>query len=223
MHHHCEIIMPNGFDIEQSIKEILAPFDENADDEDACTRNAFWDFYVIGGRFAGSKTQARLDSEKLSKFHERLTEMKITVSGLTAGKQELSPPSQIPAVDALWREMFPESRLSVCPLFKHSNDQYSSLSTIDGDITTLGSVPESIKADHVIFAARDYKNEKMEATFMVTEDMWNGCNHLKTEWDGTFKHALELFSKKITNMADQYIARATPKPDWLVVTVDYHY
>jgi len=218
MHYHCEIVMPSGFDIEQSIKEIMEPFDEKAEERN----HPFWDWWVIGGRWSGSKLEARLDPEKLEKFGDHLREIGITCSGLRAGKQELNPPEQIPVVDKLWQEWFPESGIKVCPLFKHANDQYSNLSLIDGDIATLGAVSTNLKAAHVILAARDYDNKKMEATFMVTEDVWNGCNHQKTEWNGTLKHALELFSEKSESYSDSYKERATPRPDWLVVTVDYH-
>ena len=123
MHSHTEIIMPPTDDIEAAVKQIMAPFNEQPDDDDEDVRSSFWDFWVIGGRWAGHKLQAGLDQDKLKAFHDAMTQRKVTVDSIQGGKQALKPESQIPVVDAMWHEFFPETT-GPCPLFKHSNDQY---------------------------------------------------------------------------------------------------
>lgn len=223
MHYHLEIVMPPTDDIKAAVKTILAPFNEQGTDEDGePVRNGFWDWWVIGGRFAGTKMQAKLDPTKLDSFQKALSERKVTVAGFTAGKQEISPASQIPMVDALWNEFFPESNGLSCPLFKHSNDQYKNDSLLPDDVTRFADVSTNLDVERVIFAAPDYKNEGLEAVFMLSRDFWNGVNHQKTDWDGTFTAAVDQFAAKRERYSDEYIARSTPQDDWLVVTVDYH-
>jgi hypothetical protein len=220
MHYHLEIIMPPVDDVVAAIERGLGPFCEGNED----SRHQWWDWFVVGGRYAGQKFQATLDNTKLDAFYAAMRERKVTVSSLTAGKQELKPESQIPMVDALWNEYFPESNGSPCPLFNHSNDQYKSDSLIHGDICRFADVPSGLgDLSRVIFAAPNYDGTEMEATFMVTDDIWNGVNYEKTEWDGTFSDAVAKFRVKTgTGYTEAYLERVTPKDDWLVVTVDYH-
>jgi hypothetical protein len=231
MHYHLEVIMPPTDDIEVAIASILAPFDENADDNN----HSFWDFYVIGGRYAGEKQQQKLDQEKVKQFYDWCSNEKITVSGLIAGKQELSPSSQIPKVDAKWNEMFPQEdgSFAACPLFKHSNDQYGKgiNGTIAGDIGTLKN-SLAISCERVIIAgpsfnhdAKDSENPytgNLRAVFMLSDDSWNGVNHMPIAWDKTIKSAVDAFNKKADSYAETYKAALSPKDDWIVVTVDYH-
>lgn len=224
MHYHMEIIMPPTDDVEAAVTEILKPFSEQREEEDEDhSGRGFWDWWVIGGRFAGRKFQATLDADKLDAFYKELTSRNVTVAGLTAGKQELAPASQIPMVDALWSEYFPQAAGKPCPLFNHSNDQYKNDSLIDGDVCRLSDAPSDFKdISRVIFASPNYKGEGLEATFMLAEDIWNGVNHEKTAWDGTLSDALTKFKSNRSGYTDEYLARVTPTDDWLVVTVDYH-
>ena len=57
---------------------------------------------------------------------------------------------------------------------------------------------------------------------MISDDIWNGVMHVKTQWDGKLKTALDAHSEKIKRYRDEYREKRTPKDDWLVVTVDYH-
>lgn len=222
MHSHLEIIMPPTDDIEAAIKSIMAPFSEN--DEDAS--HAFWDFYVIGGRWAGSKLKASLSKEKIDKFYEWLQEEKVTVAGFQAGKQEISPSSQIPKVDAKWNETFPSAEFTKCPLFAHSNDQYNSESLIDGDVCSLLDLPDVMECSHVIIAKPSYDDGKwtgpLEAEYMLQESIWNGVTHVDTKWDGKLSTALAMYADRIKDYKAEYLEVVTPKADWLVVTVDYH-
>ena len=44
----------------------------------------------------------------------------------------------------------------------------------------------------------------------------------ETIWDGTFAGAIDLYEKSIARFSEASRERATHRPDWLVVTVDYH-
>ena len=217
--------MPPTNDIEGDVARILEPFNENSDEN---RRGAFFDWYVIGGRFAGNKMRAALGEDRIKAFYDWLKESNVTVSSFTAGKESLSPTSQIPMVDAKWSEMFPEAA-GPCPLFAHSNDQYAkgTGSAMVGDVCTFDKVPPKYEAERVIicapsFAAPSSWVGQSEAGFMLARDAWNGCNYMKIDWDGLLSTAIDQNAKRMANMSEGYRAKATPQPDWLVVTVDCH-
>lgn len=221
MHYHLEIIMPPTDDVESAVAAILKPFNEQPQDDDDSGKYGFWDWYVIGGRWAGRKMQERLDQTKLQAFQDELNARNVTVSSFSAGKQELQPATQIPMVDQLWREFFPEVG-GPCPLFKHSNDQYKNDSALPDDVCRFSDIPRNLQAERVIIAARDHKDKETEAVFMISEDFWNGVNHVKTTWKETVEDAVEMFAAKSINYSEEFVKRTTPQDDWLVVTVDYH-
>ena len=212
MHYHLEIVMPPTDDVDAAVKEILAPFDEN----DGTDRShAFWDYWVIGGRWGGAKLMAAFEQTRLDEFYARLKDAKVTVSGLQFGKQTLSPGGQEETVDRLWNETFPESPVKVCPVFDNYKGSY-------GDVMRLGDYPAALTCVHVIVAALDYKGEKLEAVFMCRDSIWNGVMHQDTRWDKTLSGALRDNTEKMKHYQPEYAARRTPDDDWLVVTVDYH-
>ena len=228
MHYHCEIILPPNVDMHSSIESVMKPFYENGDPEE--TTNPFYDFYVVGGRFAGSKFLASLDQNKLDSFYEWMKEENVTVAGLQCGKQELSPATQQHKVDAKWSELFHGGTTLVkCPLFKHSNDQYSEgiEGVIDGDISLLGKSLD-IKCSRVIFCGPSYDIDSgsyigpIEAVFMVTDSVWNGVNHMGIDWDGRIGTAYEMFKERLDRYSDKYKSVVNPGDDWIAVTVDYH-
>lgn len=229
MHYQCEIIIPPTEDINAAVESIMAPFQEGSDDEDHSERHAFWDFYVVGGRFAGEKQLAGLDKDKLDRFNQWCQDEKITISGVVCGKQSLEPSTQIEKVDTMWNELFPseDGTLSACPVFSHSNDQYDSDSAIDGDICQLRDA-KSVGCARVIIAGPSFESETeertgpMEAIFMLCDSQWNGVNHMDVKWDGTVGDALEKITEKFKHYQDAYRQQMTPADDWLVVTVDYH-
>ena len=214
-HYHLEIIMPPVEDVKAAVKQIMKPFSENEED----ASNSFWDWYVIGGRFAGAKLN--YDKAKEDDFYAWLKAEGVTVSGLQCGKQELSPASQTAKVDAKWAEMFPESGLTVCPMFSHYQDQYKD-NLQPPDVTRLGSVSKDQTAFAVIVAKKAYKGDTLEAEFMIHKYMWNGVTHVDTKWDGLVSSALEIHKKELESYREEYKAEATPTDDWLCVTVDYH-
>lgn len=226
MHYHCEIIIPPTTDIETSIRTVLKQFDENMSENEECSRShAFWDFWVIGGRFAGHHLLAQYEKAKIDAFYEWCDAEKITVSSFRAGKQSLEPKTQIPKVDAKWNEMFPSQAPIPCPLFAHSNDQYARNGELSGmlpqDVITLKDLPLNLECSRVIVAEINYKGQ-LEAKFMLVDDAWNGCNYMKVDWDGKVLTALEKYREKCKHYAADIAEKRMPKGDWLVVTVDYH-
>lgn len=211
MHYHLEVIMPPTGDIQKSLESILAPFDEG-DKEQSST---FWDWWVIGGRWAGAKREASFPQDKLDAFRQWLTDEGVTVSGIQCGKQEISPASQIPKVDTKWREMF--GITGPCTLFRHSNTEGDAL---EGDVCKLGEVA-NVTASRVIIAGPAYGGG-VEACFMVEQEHWNGVTHIKTVWDGTLNSALAMWKDRSASYKNEWIEAHTPTDEWLVVTVDYH-
>lgn len=222
MHTHLEIVMPPTDDVKAAVGQILRPFQvEGIDRLASYSRYRFWDFYVIGGRYSGAKLLAMFDSERRKEFDAELQRRGVTVSGFTCGKQELDPASQIPMVDRLWVEFFPNSPIKACPLFSHYNDQYIHS---DGfpDILRIEDMPQSLEAGHVIVAAFDPVDEGFEAEYMVEEFVNNGVTLFKTGWDGLVASALADHKERLKKCHPKMEERCTPKDDWLVVTVDYH-
>lgn len=216
MHHHLEIILPPTDNVEAAIAEILAPFCENQSDanEDR-NSNQFWDWYVIGGRWAGNKLLQTIGKDKIAAFYEVLHAERVTVSGLQAGKPTLSPPGQEEKVDRLWNKSFPNLPIKCCPLFDNYKENY-------WDIASFSDLSGDISCSHLIIAGLDWKKEKLEATFALQERIWNGTNFQEITWDGTLGAALALHEKSLKNYKEEYANERRPKADWLVVTVDYH-
>lgn len=215
MHYHLEIIMPPTDDVESAVTEILAPFDENERDGEDASSCPFWDWWVIGGRWSGDKMLEVLGRDKVDEFQKTLQEANITVSSFRAGRPTLQPPEQATVVNSMWNAAFPDSPIKECPLF----DNYKGS---DGNVMKLSEVPPAMPCSHVIIADHDYENEKLEAKFMIQDQVWNGVNHIDTKWDGTLGGALAMNVAELTHHRPGWAARQTPSDDWLVVTVDYH-
>ncbi len=218
MHFQLEVILPPVENLEEALEQILKPFSENGKDEEGdYNRHGFYDYYVIGGRWSGNKILANIKKEDLDKFYSTLTERKITVSGLQFGKQTLSPESQIPMVDQLWNEFFPDSPVKVCPLFGHYKGNI-------GDVMALKDIPKKdFQVSRVIIAKQYWEDtKKLEAGYMLSDSIWNGVTWQDTKWDGTIKSALEDVEKDLKNAKEEYKNKNMPTPDWLCVTIDYH-
>lgn len=226
MHHHLEVIMPPTDDIEKALEVILKPFDSNK--SSASGKEKFWDWYVIGGRYAGSKFEAQFDEEKIQEFYEWLKSEHITVSGFQAGKQSLEPSDQIPKVDAKWNEMFPSVSFVPCPLFAHSKHENT-----PGDVMRFSDVPKRLKAARVIVARQAWKYSqktksgryigRLEAETMFSDDFYNGVSWLTTDWDGNVHKVVEKHNGGISEKCDEEVKKAhLVTDDWLVVTVDCH-
>ena len=229
MHEHLELVMPPQVaDINEAVSSVMRPFEEGGDDQ---YTGAFYDWFVLGGRFAGNKLIQSLGDERVEEFRQWLIDEEITVSSIQFGKQEIRPESQIPRIDAKWNQMFPskDGAIVACPLFKHANDQYGKGTDgmIDGDVSRLDESC-SVKCERVIFAAQAWQSESrswtggMEAQFMLCSAVFNGKNVMPIKWDGTIGHALSQFNESLKNKTDEARQAITPQGDWICVTVDYH-
>jgi hypothetical protein len=215
-HYHLELVMPPTEDVKAAVTQILAPFCEHLDrDEEGANGHPFFDYWVIGGRWSGEKMVAMFSKERTEAFHAAMRDAKVTVSSFRCGKEELKPADQIEKVDAMWREHFPESPLAVCPLFDNYKGDM-------GDVMNLEQVPDRLTAARVIVAAPGYDGVSLEAAYMVEAEFWNGVCHNRTAWSGKFHDALAMQQEHHKNSHPDYLAKTTPKPDWLVVTIDYH-
>lgn len=219
MHYHLEVIIPPDADPTTAVAQALAPFDENAAKEGR-VGPAFWDFWVIGGRWAGLKQEASLDQEKLSEFRQWLQDEKVMVKGFQCGKHELADAGTVDKVDAKWREMFPGSGPH-CTLFKHSNDQYDSNAALSQDVCRLEDCPD-ITPERVIIAAANYKEDGLAAVHMKQTEFWNGLSHEETAWDGSVQSAVSEWNEKLSTYKPEYAKTRRVTGSWLVVTVDYH-
>jgi len=217
MHYHLEIIMPPTSDIDAAVTKIMAPFDENGDekDEDFSRRNAFWDFWVVGGRWSGQKVLAVFGEDRIEAFNAVLDKRHVTISGIRFGKPTLKPESQQAMVDALWAEMFPDAPMTQCPLFDHAKGE-------SGDVMLLRDTPRMMKCEHVIVAGPNYTGEKIETLHMLRGSIWNGVTHQETAWDKTIHGALAEFSERLASYKFEYAQTRSPTDDWISVTVDYH-
>lgn len=220
MHYHLELIMPPTDELEKAVNEILEPYREGSKDEDGFeNHHAFYDWYVIGGRWSGEKLVAKYPKEKVEAFYKELTERKITVSGLQWGKQSLEPSDQIPMVNDIWQKHFPEGG-TVCPLFQHYNPQNRGWNEVD--VCRLKDIPKYLTAAHVVVAGPKYDDSGLEIKFMIRDRIWNGVNYVDAKWDGNVSSALKLAEQKMSHYREEYKNKYTPLDDWLVVTVDYH-
>lgn len=66
MHYCLELIMPPTDDVKAAVEQILAPFREENTDPDA-SRQPFWDWYIVGGRWSGHKLK-HMDEARQSEY-----------------------------------------------------------------------------------------------------------------------------------------------------------
>ena len=226
MHYIAEIVIPPEWDVTAAVTQVMDSFRSEPDEEDGDLGEAdWWDFWIIGGRFSGHKVQSSLDKSRLEEFNKELNRRNVTVSGFTSGKQELSPATQIPMVDALWREWFPGAG-DKCILFKHSNDQYRKDGYYAEDVCTIDKLPDRLECERLIVAGPHWNDaSKLMAKRHLAAKFWNGVEHQKTDFDGKVKPALMAMLAELEKPPDQqcYSARGLSlSPAHKVVTVDYH-
>lgn len=202
--------------------------------------HSFWDWHQLGGRWAGHHAIDRYEPERLLAFYAELAERKVTVSGLQFGKQELSPADQIPAVDALWAEMFPDSGLEHCPVFQHSNPRNHG--DLPGDVCRVGELGQWTNAVRLIIAGPAWVDgahtwDRVKAGEMWATEVWTGVSWMFDIWDGMVVPKLNDHRAKQQQRWDsgrpdwkaEWEARPTTWVDlsvltdeWLAVTVDLH-
>jgi len=202
MHYRMEILMPPTQDVEAKLQEVLKDFSENNEE----SRNAFYDYFIIGGRWSGKHNMDGFGQDKLDRFYAELTENKVTVSSIQFGKQKLSPSSQIPFVQEIWNKYFPGE----CPVFDHY--------TGGGDIITWKEAQtKDITCLRFLVTNKDFEPE-----YMTMDSAWNGVSWIETKWDKTVKGAFQEYTEKMSRYKEEYRIENEPKDDWLLVTVDYH-
>lgn len=210
MHYQLEVILPpGGTTLDEDLALVMDSFREEQEDGDDAPGTADWyDWWEIGGRWSGNHALAHVEPALLAAFREELHQRKVTVSGIQFGKQELSPATQIPEVDRLWREMVPRCG-NECPLFQHSKPT--------GDVCLYSEVSGTLKAKRVIICERREAGG-IRVRRMVVTSLWNGTEHQKTDFDGNVRAFVE---------AQRMSESGWPKPvdvkdDWVAVTIDYH-
>ena len=217
MHYHLEVVVPftETFknNIRESLEKALAPF---GPDGDIC----LWDYFKIGGRYSGSKLIASIpDHEsRLNDFYEELKKRKITVSFIRAGKDSLEPKFQEKEVDALWQEMFPGFG-DVCPIFEHAGQ------ILPMDVCSFSKVPPCLKSNSVLILTPSLEENQerfYKPSFLIQDQVWNGVNFIKTQWNTTFSHALKLYKEKNKSFPKEIQKWMTPDETWYCITVDYH-
>lgn len=223
MHYLMEAIVSPQYadDIEGAVTAALEKYEEGREDEDGFINpHAFWDFFVIGGRYDKEKLVQRFDQDTMKEFYDQLTERGVTVAGVQCGKPELSPASQEPEVDELFRSFFPEWE-GPCPLFQHGlNSQYDNA---DGwpNVCKLSEVPRTYKCYRVIILSAGYQG-RPHIVNMFSRSVFNGATFLDTEWGGNLLDAVDLHHDKIKNYKEEYRDKNTITGEWITVTIDYH-
>ena len=155
MHYCLEIIIPSmeRDQIAETIEHILDPFSEYNEDPHATT---FFDWYVIGGRWNGTKAQQFISKERIDEFYAKLNEMKVTVSSVIAGKQHLSDEFVEP-VNELWKEMFADTPFNHCPIFDNWESRYTDALDYPGNVMKLGDLHPDTSCARVILAGPEQR------------------------------------------------------------------
>lgn len=216
MHFHLEIIMPHTENLEAEISRILAPFDEGSEE----SRNAFWDWYQIGGRWTGTKDGFDPASDennverceicqgtgfRADEVGKRAREAEATYTCNGCGK---------------WNEggKWTHSEFGAGKRLKWP----TAWAQYKGDIMPLRDVKKDQKAFRVIIAGMNHAGTGMEAVFMACRENWNGVSFDESSWDGTIESALEKHRDRAKNYRAEYAERITPTDEWIAVSIDYH-
>jgi len=217
MHYHAEFVIDemliNGDNHEDILRVALKKFNEHYEyeDEDGY-RNpyAFYDYFVIGGRFSGSHILCEIDT---GPFVEWCREEGVTISAVVRGKQQLDPPEQAEKVDAKWREMFPGCGKHAL-IFDHSGQGLGQF-----DITKLKEVNLALKCCTfgVISSGHD---GKPSLKYLLHDSYWNGVCHQAVDWNGSFWLGISNFRDRLKDLGGPNMN--IDDSEWEVVTVDYH-
>ncbi len=216
MHFHLEIIMPPTDKIEEEISHILAPFDEGNEE----SRNAFWDWYQIGGRWTGTKDGFDPASDENNVERCELcngTGFRTDNVGETARAAE---PTYTCNSCGKWQEggTWTHSEFGAGKHLKWPTQwaQYK------GDIMLLRDVKPDQKAFRVIIAGQNHAGTGMEAVFMAAKDNWNGVSFDESKWDGSLADAIAKHKARAAHYTPAYAEKVTPTDEWIAVSIDYH-
>ena len=204
MHYHLELIMPPSplIQIQERVRELMFPLSQAVAHSEGTTAYLY-DWYQIGGRFAGAKMLGRLDPERLHKFRQELYGEAFTNDArpVVIGQTGLWRTQDLPKVDALWRKWFPEEEIDACPLFDHypAGDQ---------DICRVDQIPDTLTADAVLVGNED------KVVFQLITEIWDSTKQefQDTGFDGSVLNALRQCRA----------CGVEPSQNWLAVTLDCH-
>ena len=182
MHYHCEIILPPGVPIKETVAQVLRPFNETLPEDDEGKCPGFWDWYQIGGRWTGA--------------HDPSYDPEADPRNRAEPGDPLGQPNGV-----LWPTRW---------------------APFEGDVMPISAIPEGLSCARLIVAGPSYDDSKIEASFMLSDSIWNGVNFEKTNWDKTVQGGLSMFSEHCSMRSEQWVQRHLPTDDWLAVTVDYH-
>lgn len=88
------------------------------------------------------------------------------------------------------------------------------------NVTRFDQMPADFQCFRLIIGMQ--WDGSLEAAFMLSREFWNGITFQNAAWNGNIVEGLELHANRLKMYSDEYRRGATPQPDWLVVTVDYH-
>lgn len=223
-HYVCEIALPRGYPIVKGVKEIMEAEAFKSEGDEYGSK--WWDYYKIGGRFSGDKTIAGLGIH-VQEFARELERRNVTVHPVQMGRPELHPDSQIPDVDSLWRQWFPDVG-GPCPLFHHARRDIKGREYYPDDVCSVGGVPENYTCHRLIIAGPhwDKDRKELEPKFMLVRDFYNGVTWQNTAFDGNLKSVFRaIFECRRPESNDVCPYFGIPKDFdalWNLVTVDYH-
>ena len=202
-HYHVELIMPPTpwFAIEDRVLDILLPL-RKGDDEETWPADPLYDWYKIGGRFAGTKYGLGCDPKRLRKFYEELYSEAFATDVTVIGGARFWSDSDLPKVNALWRKWFPEDEVGTCPFI-------GPYPTGEQDICRVDRIPDELAADAVVVG-----NEADQVVFRLAIEIWDSARQefQRTGFDGSVPDALRRCRAQ----------GIEPAGDWLAVTLDCH-
>lgn len=188
MHYHCEVwTKEKPENVELFLENIMKPYEENEDG------TGFWDWYQIGGRWTGVKTNysPEEDPENYEKCHLCTNGYRNDTVGKDARIRDNTYTCNGCGYYDTENKRWQQSKFKPGWRLKWPTDW----KLFDGDICPV----EKIEND--LFCHTLIVNEKVFHTYE-----WNGEEFEKTDFDGNVKEQL----KKL-NITDGYL-----------ITVDYH-
>lgn len=235
-HYHLEMILPPVADVEKSVAQILKPFDESEEDEDGYSKYAFWDWYVIGGRWSADHVLSAISEKRMEAFQADVP--KYTVSGvMTAGgyyEKPAGPDNPPDIVDRLvkvWKQHFPEFA-DLCP-FWGLTDQYNKQGHV-ADICRVDQLSDAQSCARLMIVTTFEGELRLEK--MLQTDFWNGVSWCESGWDGSVLQVIKAHNEDIRQRRDRikdaperaldwwqkYGQHMIVRDDYLAVTIDYH-
>lgn len=139
MHYHAEVFVPTKKNYQNVVAEIMAPHYEKWSDNDEESREGFWDWYVIGGRWSGRHTILDLYLKYGDEaYNAMLQEFKERFGWWEGGPERITRETRKAQFEEVFHKHFPDANLHVpMPAWRDSYKQ-------DGypdDICALEDIP----------------------------------------------------------------------------------